>query len=139
MLRWGRMLAGLSGLGAALAAGPALAGLVVLTANLAPIGAASGSATLRVEADAELGDFCYVLVTKGLGKVKDAVIVPVGAAADAKPLIRLQVTDTTTDMCIGAERKALQDLVSTPENFTVIVRTLAAPEGAVQGNLGRGS
>lgn len=118
-------------------AAPALAAVTVLSANLAATGTPGGSATFRVEADAELGDFCYALVTKGLGKVKDAVIVPLGAAADAKPLVTMELTGGDTDMCMAVEPKVLEPIVAEPGKYLVVVRSAAAPQGAVQGALGK--
>lgn len=137
MVRWGKVLAGLAGLGIGLTAGPVLAGTVVLSASLTATGTPGGSATFRVEADAELGDFCYLLVTKGLGKVKDAVIMPAGAAADAKPLVKLEMTGDDTDMCIAVEPKVLEPIVAEPGKYVIVVRSVAAPQGAVQGALAK--
>ena len=137
MKRWSKGLGGLAALGAALAAGPVLAQAAVLSAQLTAAGTPGGSATFRVEADAALGDFCYVLVTKGLGKVKDAVIVAADAAADAKPLVTLEMTGDDTDMCMAVEPKVLEPIVAEPGKYVVVVRSVAAPQGAVRGVLGK--
>jgi hypothetical protein len=137
MKRWGRGLGGLAALGAVLAAGPVQAEAAVLSAKLTGTGTPAGSATFRVEADTELGDFCYVVVTKGLGKLKDAVIVAADAAADAKPLVTMELTGDDTDMCMAVEPKVLEPIVAEPGKYVVVVRSAAAPNGAVQGVLGK--
>lgn len=137
MLRLGKILGVLTGLAVMLAAGPALASTTVLSANLAATGTSGGSATFRVEADAALGDFCYVLGFKGLGKVKDAVILPLDAAPGAKPLVTLELTGIETDMCIAVEPKVLEPIVAEPGKYVVVVRSEAAPQGAVQGALSK--
>jgi hypothetical protein len=127
------MLLALTG---AMMAGPALAESVVLTASLTGE-TARNSATFRVEADLELGDFCYILSFKGPGTVKDAVIIEVAAAADAKALVTMELTGTETDMCIAVEPKVLEPIVAEPGKYIVVVRSVAAPQGAVKGVLAK--
>lgn len=116
-------------------AAPALAAVTVLTA--APTGTAGGSATFRVEADADLGDFCYVLRFKGLGTVKDAAILPAEAEGDAKPLVLMEVTGADTDMCMAVEPDVLKPIVADPAKYHLVLRSAAAPKGAARGPLGK--
>lgn len=134
---WGKSLSVLAGLTIILNAGSALAATAVMSANLAGTGAPGGSAIFRVEADTELGDFCYVVVFKGLGKVQDAVILPADAPAETKPLVTMELTGTDTDMCIAVEPKVLEPIVAEPGKYVVIVRSATLPQGAAQGVLGK--
>ena len=74
---------------------------------------------------------------KGLGKVKDAVILPLDAASGAKPLVTLELTGVETDMCIAVEPKVLEPIVAEPGKYVVVVRSEAAPQGAGQGALSK--
>jgi hypothetical protein len=116
-------------------AAPALAAVTVLTA--APAGTAGGSATFRVEADADLGDFCYVLKFKGLGTIKDAAILPAEAEGDAKPLVLIEVTGADTDMCMAVEPDVLKPIVADPAKYQLVLRSSAAPKGVARGPLGK--
>lgn len=134
---WTKSAALLTGLVVAVVAGPALATGAVLSSSLTGTGIPTGSGSFRVEADAELGDFCYMLAFKGLGKVKDAVILPLDAAPGAKPLVTMELTGVDTDMCIAVEPKVLEPILAEPGKYAVVVRSVAVPQGVARGVLGK--
>lgn len=135
MILHARTIASLAALALVAAPAPTLAASVVLTASLTSETTPGSSATFRVEADPALGDFCYILSFKGLGTVKDAVIVETAAVAEAKPLVTMEVTGVETDMCMAVEPKVLEPIVAEPGKYQVVVRSAAAPQGAVRGVL----
>lgn len=116
-------------------AAPALAATVNLTAT--PVGTAGGSGSFKAEVEGALGDFCYVLIFKGLGTIRDAVIVPADAAGDAKPVVTMEVTGTATDMCIAVEPKVLEPILADPTRYHLVLRSAANPQGAARGALAR--
>ena len=122
---------------ALLSAGPALGAPVVLTSTMTGAAGPDGSATIRVEIEPALGDFCYVLAFKGLGAVTDAVVLPADAAPDAKPLLSLELTGVETDACVAAEPDLLKPIAADPGKYQVVVRSKALPQGAVKGVLAR--
>lgn len=128
---------------AALFASPAKAGVTVLGASLSggavPEGAGDGDGkgTFRAEIDPELGDFCYVLSVSGLGKVARAYIQLASADANAKPVVRIEVTGAGNDMCLALSPDDLKPILASPEDYYVGVDTADKPQGALRGVLAK--
>ena len=124
----------LAALGLAIASGTALAAPVKLVATLAPVSGGSGSGTFAVDADAELGDFCYVINVAKVGKVTGAAV---QASASPDPVVKLDMQGTNADECVAAEPSALKPIVDNPAGYVVVIKTAEFPAGAVQGTLAK--
>lgn len=128
----------LAGAAAALVMVPAAASAapVKLVAVLAGGGSGDphGSGTFTVDADADLGDFCYTIALAKVGKATGA---SVRLAASPDPLIKLEITGNSADECIAVEPSVLKPIIETPGNYVIAVRTADFPAGAVQGPLAK--
>lgn len=122
---------------ALLAAGPALAAPVKLSATLSGAnetggGDPDGSGSFMVEIDADSGDFCYTVKAAKIA-TPTAMHVHSGAAGtDGPPVVTFTMGE---DMCIAAEPDVLRPIVANPANFYVNIHTADFPKGAVRGQL----
>lgn len=114
----------------------ALAAPVKLVASLTGAGGGDpdGSGTFAVDADPDLGDFCYVLNLAKVGKVTAATV---QSAASPDPLIKLEITGTNADECIAVEPSVIKPIIAAPGDHVVMIRTAEFPAGALQGVLAR--
>jgi len=116
---------------------------------LLPSGDQDGSGTAVLTVDLRLSTVCYNITVTGIGEptepaagIGDAHIhsytqngaIAVDLKTDFVPVAGAEDTYRATG-CVTAGRQVLVDLLLHPERYYVNVHTLAAPSGAVQGDL----
>ena len=135
VLTWGA-----AALVAVLAAGPAWADEVKLTAKLAGAaetagGDADGSGAFSAELDAESGDLCYTLGVKNIAAPTMAHIHKGAVGRDGDVVVKLNVTGADGDECAALQRDLAKAIAADPAAYYVNVHTGDFPKGAVRGQL----
>ncbi|HET9628320.1 MAG TPA: CHRD domain-containing protein [Novosphingobium sp.] len=129
-------------LAGALAAGPAVAAPVKLTATLTgaaetPPGKADGTGGFTVTVDPETNDFCYSLWADKIGKPTMAHLHTGAAGVSGPPILTLEVTGKDSDECLAVDKDKLDPIVANPTGYYVNVHTADFPGGAVRGQLAK--
>lgn len=135
-------VATLTVLAGALAAGPAVAAPVKLTATLTgaaetPPGKADGTGGFTVTVDPETNDFCYSLWADKIGKPTMAHLHTGAAGVSGPPILTLEVTGKDSDECLAVDKDKLDPIVANPTGYYVNVHTADFPGGAVRGQLAK--
>lgn len=135
-------VATLAVLAGALAAGPAVAAPVKLTATLTgaaetPPGKADGTGGFTVTVDPETNDFCYSLWADKIGKPTMAHLHTGAAGVSGPPILTLEITGKDSDECLAVDKDKLDPIVANPSGYYVNVHTADFPGGAVRGQLAK--
>ncbi len=93
-----------------------------------------GSGSFSLRAIPGLGRLCYTLSVSGLVDVTAAHIHVEGTGDVVVPLAA--PTSGSSSGCVNVDRTLLRQILANPANYYVNVHTVAAPGGAVRGNLG---
>ncbi|SFR80467.1 CHRD domain-containing protein [Sphingomonas jatrophae] len=125
-------------------AAPAIAAPDVLKATMTGAsevpgpGADKGTGTAKINLNAEAGQVCYTLKTKGTDTPTMAHIHKGAVGVAGPPVVPLDAPGKGTSKgCVSADAGVISAILAAPSDYYVNVHSAAFPKGAVRGQLGK--
>jgi CHRD domain len=109
---------------------------VKLTADLTPIGGATGTGSATFTIRVAKSELCYTLNVSNLGSSVTAAHIHRGSTGDVVVPLAAPTTGSSSG-CVDVAKALLREIVASPGAFYVNVHTDAFPNGQVRGDLSK--